>query len=232
MSDPITTASVVLSGSEVIKIQPVYEDALQPSIREAGNQLKITVSTLGDFLNALLVPLRLLSGTINITEAAFYPILKRKIERIASEKLQPPPAYIALPAIQAMIVSQYETPLVEMYATLLASSMDTSTANFVHPAFPTVISQMTSDEARLIKFFAHDMPTWNHHKPGYLISDTGVLGKNHNHLIKQARCERPDMVEASLENLVRLQLITMTTEPILVKMTSFGKQFIKACVRD
>jgi abortive infection alpha-like protein len=77
-----------------------------------------------------------------------------KLNGIPQERIQSPPATIEAPtALHYVLLGENEdvTDLREMFENLLASSMDRDTAANTHPAFASMISQLTPDEARILK---------------------------------------------------------------------------------
>jgi hypothetical protein len=96
----------------------------------------------------------------------------------------------------------------ERYLNLLAAAMDESTAARVHPAFLSVLRQLTADEVRIISTFQHDGP--------YPLVTVGAryrfgerLSTELRHfslLGSQAGCEQPERVPMYVDNLCRLGL--------------------------
>jgi hypothetical protein len=96
----------------------------------------------------------------------------------------------------------------ERYLNLLAASMDGDTAARVHPAFLTVLRQLTPDEVRIISTFQHDGP--------YPLLTVGAryrfgerLSTELRHfslLGTQAGCEHPETAALYIDNLCRLGL--------------------------
>jgi hypothetical protein len=83
----------------------------------------------------------------------------RKLEAVPAERLVSPPATIATPAAlqYALLGDGPEVAeLREMFENLLAASIDRDTAASVHPAFVSMISQLTPDEARILKSIDRD----------------------------------------------------------------------------
>jgi hypothetical protein len=96
----------------------------------------------------------------------------------------------------------------ERYLNLLAASMDDSTAARVHPAFLTVLRQLTPDEVRIVSTFQHDGP--------YPLVTVGAryrfgerLSTELRHfslLGTQAGCDQPERTPLYVDNLCRLGL--------------------------
>lgn len=78
-------------------------------------------------------------------------LLKVKLKDIPEEKICEPEPYVAIPAIQQLCYCQDSDELRNMYANLLASSMNVDTKWKVHPSFTDIIKQLTPDEAKLLK---------------------------------------------------------------------------------
>ena len=96
----------------------------------------------------------------------------------------------------------------ERYLNLLAAAMDDQTSARVHPAFLSVLRQLTADEVRLISQFQHDGPyplvtVLARYKYGGPIS---TELRNYSLLGVEAGCEHPDRVPLYIDNLCRLGL--------------------------
>jgi len=112
-------------------------------------------------------------------------------------------------AAQALAGSvRFGSTMRERYLNLLAASMDGDTAPRVHPAFLTVLRQLTPDEVRIISTFQHDGP--------YPLLTVGAryrfgerLSTELRHfslLGTQAGCENPEKTPLYIDNLCRLGL--------------------------
>ena len=112
-------------------------------------------------------------------------------------------------AAQALAGSlRHGAMLRERYLNLLSASMDETTAARVHPAFLSVLRELTSDEVRLISLFQHDGPyplltvVARHKFGGPLATEL----RNWSRLGIEAGCERPDRTPLYIDNLCRLGL--------------------------
>lgn len=77
--------------------------------------------------------------------------IAQKIATIPEENLQEPSLAIVGPALEASKYYIEEEALREMFAQLIASSMNSEKQDFVHPSFVEVIKQLTFSEAKFIK---------------------------------------------------------------------------------
>ena len=76
-----------------------------------------------------------------------------KIEEIPEENRKDPDLSIVGPAIDRMKFDLDKDDLVEMFANLISNSFD-SRAYGLHPAFASIISQLNTQDARLLKLLA------------------------------------------------------------------------------
>lgn len=82
-----------------------------------------------------------------------------KLKGVPENRIVQPPANIEAPtALHYMLLGDGDevAELREMFENLLASSMDRETAASAHPAFVSMISQLTPDEARILKSIDRD----------------------------------------------------------------------------
>lgn len=77
--------------------------------------------------------------------------IAQKIATIPEENIQEPPLSIVGPALEASKYYIEEESLREMFATLIASSMDSEKQDFIHPSFVEVIKQLTPSDANFIR---------------------------------------------------------------------------------
>ena len=125
----------------------VYKDALSPSVQTVGvmlsylpRSIRLTFSRWEKWI---------VNGeeTLKLTAEA----LKEKVSKIPENKLCEPEPYVAIPAMQQLSYCENNESLRDMYANLLASSMNIDTKWNVHPAFVDIIKQLTPDEAKFLK---------------------------------------------------------------------------------
>lgn len=77
----------------------------------------------------------------------------KKIAQISPEKIQEPKLYILGPALEASRYFIEEEVLREMFANLIASSMDKDMDNIIHPSYVEVIKQLSPQDAIFIHEF-------------------------------------------------------------------------------
>lgn len=132
----------------LVKAVPLYEDAIQPVAKEAGKALQ----TVGKTVNAALLPIRGLVWGIEQFESFVHTKVAKKLEKIPVENIQTPDPAVAVPALESLRYTGHKESLSELYANLLASSMDSETAKNAHPGFVEIIRNLSADEAKVLTF--------------------------------------------------------------------------------
>lgn len=131
-----------------------------------------------------------------------------KLKNVPPERIKTPSATLAGPALEALRYTGHDATLRELYANLLATSIDSETAASAHPAFVDMIKNMAPDEAKIMRFLATsvDYPALdlrlNLKEGGF------VFLHRHISLIgMDAGCDHPQFGANYLDNLCRLGLI-------------------------
>lgn len=205
--DPKTVSITVQAAAELAKAVPVYQDALQPATKEAGKSLQLVVRA----VNAALSPVEGLVWGVEKIRDFVRDRVASKLGNVPPEDVQQPKPHVAVPAIEALRYTGAESDLAELYANLLATSMDKATAYRAHPGFVDMIKNMSPDEAKIMKFLATASA-----QP--LINIKAVDKKDggfqivHRHLSLigiKAGCQFVPLAGTYLDNLVRLGLISI-----------------------
>ncbi len=196
----------------------VYDDIAHPAIQATGQ----IVSFIPRSIRVLLGKWEkwIVNGEYAIKETE--KLLEKKLENIPAEKIVEPEPYVAIPAIQQLSYSLDSEELREMYANLLASSMNKDTQSNVHPAFVDIIKQLCPDEAKLLKYLSDnpnqpliDIRLRNMKERGYFV-------KLHNFTnIADDICENPNEIFSYLDNLERLKFIKILDGVYLTDTTVY-----------
>lgn len=215
-SDPLhDSAEIAKAAADIVKTVPIYQDAIQPVAKQIGTALE----TVGKAVNLALLPITgAVWGYEQIKEFVQTKITE-KLQHVPPENIIPPKANIAVPAIEALRYSGSEQQLAELYANLLATAMNKETASGAHPAFAEIIKQLTSDEAKITKLFAHNIPfpiiniAWEFKNPNPAEGKTGGQDVliNYSHIGRMAGCEFEHLTPTYLDNLCRLGLAEIPT---------------------
>jgi hypothetical protein len=192
----------------ILQAVPVDQDVVQPTAKEVGAALQTVVRT----IHIALAPVSALVWGYDLIREFVLNRVAEKLKDVPIEDISIPRPNVAGPALEALKYTGHEETLREMYANLLAASMDKRTASGAHPAFVEIIRQLTPDEARIIKLFTQDRPfpllsVMGMHKVqthtqvgGYeMLTNFSLVGY-------EAGCEFPHLTPAYLDNLCRLGL--------------------------
>lgn len=190
----------------IVEAVPVYEDAVQPAAQELGKGLE----TVAKAMNVCLAPLRgLVWGWDQIEDFLQHKVAEKLSQTPTDEIIEPKP-HVAGPAIEALRFTGYEESLRDLYANLLAASMDSKTVSLAHPSFVEIIKQMTPDEARLMKYFSTEELLPLISVRAELVEGSGGRDMAHNLSLfgKDANCEHEHLTPSYIDNLSRLGLIS------------------------
>lgn len=195
--------------AELAKSVPIYQDAIQPAAKEAGKSLHLVTRA----VNAALTPVEGLVWGVEKIRDFVRERVSAKLDNVPPEEVQQPKPHVAVPAIEALRYTGAESDLAELYANLLATSMDKATAYRAHPGFVDMIKNMSPDEARIMKFLATSGS-----QPLVNVKATQKEGGGfqivHRHLSLigiKAQCDHVPLAATYLDNLVRLGLIEIPT---------------------
>lgn len=149
MSDEPKNISLVTLNAESLgdAAKEAYNDCLKPAAQATGQLISLAPRS----IRALLSPLEkwILNKESALEETS--KILAEKLSSVPSEKIASPEPYVAVPALQAISYSAESPDLRELFANLLATSMNIDTKNQAHPAFVEIIKQLSPLEAKLLK---------------------------------------------------------------------------------
>lgn len=132
------------------KAIPVYEDALQPAAKEIGKALGTVAKT----VNVALAPVSALVWGYDKIKDFVDTKVSEKLSSVKDEDIVSPPPNVAGPALESLKYTGSIDELKELYANLIASSMDKNTTHKAHPSFVEIIKQLSPDEAKLLVYFA------------------------------------------------------------------------------
>lgn len=116
---------------------------------------------------------------------------------------------MAGPAVEALKFTGHEETLKDMFANLIANSLDSKTVLEAHPSFVDIIKNLSSDEGLILKLFAtaQNFPLID--VKLVTIKDRGfqVLHRNISLLGAQSGCKHPQLTSNYLDNLCRLGIL-------------------------
>lgn len=192
----------------------IYLDAAQPTVQEVGKLNGKLVRA----INAALSPLDIwiMKKEYNVAQVKY--MLEQKLQNTPPEEIAPPEAYIAVPTIQALSYSMDSEQLREMYANLLAKSMNVKSKHFVHPSFPEMIKQMSPIDACILEHISTtancgiiDLISQSHYNKEWKVFETYKILETNISGLDVA----PHKIQStSFDLLVRLGLITINSDPL------------------
>jgi hypothetical protein len=197
--------SIEFAKDVVIEIaKDAYQDAGKPIAKSTGEMLALVPRA----IKAALLPLEkwIMDKEYNLAETQ--KLLADKLKDIPPEQIEQPEAYIAVPALQYITYCMDNDELRNLYANLLANSMNKTIKNGVHPGFVEIIKQLSPDEAKILKYISTH-PTIpivslryenNDNTGQYVLRTFSIIAFENN-------CENPFHIEQYFNNLIRLGLI-------------------------
>jgi hypothetical protein len=203
--DPNKTKDIIEAVTALTKAVPIYQDAVQPVAKELGKTLKTVVKA----VNAALIPVEALVWGIDKIRDFIHTRLAQKLQNTPPEKIVTPDATIAGPVLESLRYTGHQESLRELYANLLANSMDERTAREAHPAFVDIIRNMSPDEAKIMQFMAihSDYPMIHIKRVTKKDSSFRFTQKNLSLVGINAGCLNPGLTSSYAENLERLGLV-------------------------
>ena len=182
----------------------IYEDGAKETVKEFGKIAALVPKA----INAALFPLQVWIAKANINHEVISRRLEEKLKNVSPENIVIPEMYIAVPAIQSMSYCMENKILRDMYANLLASSMNKVVKNNVQPGFVDIIRQITPDEAKiLLSLDVEDaIPIITLSKVNKQGGRTSVI-KDFSDIGEKASCEFPYKIKQYFDNLIRLGIL-------------------------
>lgn len=192
----------------------VYNDGGKPIVKPVGELIGLVPRA----IRAALYPLEKWIVTREYNLAETKKLLEAKLQGTPPENIESPDPYIAVPALQYISYCMDNDELRNMYANLLANSMNRVVKNGVHPGFVEIIKQLCPDEAKILRYLANNevIPTITLRFQNSKGEGTDVL-KNYTNVGTVCKCEQPYEINKYFNNLVRLGLAELS--PILTSLT-------------
>lgn len=189
----------------LVESVPVYQDALQPAVRELGTGLQTVART----VHIVLAPVAALVWGYDQVKDFVSTRVAEKLKGVPPERIRTPEPNVVGPALQALRYTGHQESLRELYANLLATALDADTAPQAHPAFVDMIKNMSPDEARIMRLFAGgswfpviDVRIYFKGQEGYQ-----VIMRSFSEIGQKSECAFPAMTPSYIDNLSRLGLV-------------------------
>ena len=207
MSDKEVVDVTTEVAKEIAK--DVYNDAGKPIAKPTGE----LIGLLPRAIKAAFAHLEkwILQREYSVLETK--KLLEEKLKDTPPELIESPEPHIAVPAMQYISYCMDNEELRDMYANLLANSMNKVVKNGVHPGFVEIIKQLSPDEAKIIRYLrAHRrIPTI-----GLKIDKTNsshvIYIKEFSNVPELSMCENIYDSQKYIDNLVRLGLVERSSD--------------------
>jgi hypothetical protein len=214
--DPKGIGQIAEAAAAIIPAKEIYKDALQPGVKKVGQ----AVETVAGTINVALAPLRAMVWGYEKIREYLDAALSERLKYVPPERIVSPNPTVAGPAVEALRFAAHEPNLRELYANLIATSMDASRAQSAHPAFVEILKQLTPDEAKIVGLFENttsfpcvtvraETPK---QKPTNPFDDDGIgfdVMPHFSLLAEKAGCANPALVLAYTDNLCRLNVMSI-----------------------
>lgn len=235
MSDENKIREAADAVKGILEAVPVYQDVVQPAALQLGKGLE----TVAKLVQVALAPVSLVVWGYDQIRDYLEATLAGKLKDVPPDHITQPRMTIAGPIVEQLRFAADEPTLRELYAKLLATSMDARTAEEAHPAFVDIVRQLSSDEARVLRFivssYAHGMMLFygclylsaranNDEPPSRKITRTNWSSESEtkgtpclevdpsNTLAIASDCDCPHLIQTYLDNLRRLGLLSIEDE--------------------
>lgn len=212
----------------------LLSNALSPASKQFGQHIESAGKTAANIVNisvkavdAALLPLYgLVWGADKIKEWINHDVAER-LKDVPEENLITPDPSIAGPALEAMRFAGNNAELKDMFASLLATSMNSDTKQSAHPSYVEIIKQLHSDECRILKFIASKTKWRTSLYP--LIDLVAITANdaegqryrsiitNYTDLSYLSACKFPEDVSTYIDNLTRLKLFEVPEGLVLAE---------------
>ncbi|MBI5260249.1 MAG: DUF4393 domain-containing protein [Bradyrhizobium sp.] len=222
-----------------LPVKAIYKDAGKPAAKQVGQLAQDLVKT----IQLALAPLQF-AGAYQDRLRAF---IDRSVRAVPEERRVSPPPQILGPIVEGIRYEPEGTPLDALFSGLLSSSMDADCVAVAHPAFPSIIRQLSSDEAKILSAlktgrYLHVYTRAFDHTKNLFV---GPIKIELDELPKQD-LSYPENVPIYMQHLDKLGLAGVfqegNQEPLveggrqtgvrvrsLYRLTEFGALFVKAC---
>lgn len=189
----------------LVQAVPIYEDVAQPAARELG----VALQTVAKTIHIALAPVSALVWGYDQIREFVATTVAMKLISTPAERIQTPEPHIVGPALEALRYTGHQEALRELYANLLATSLDAETASQAHPSFVDMIKSMSPDEARILRLFAI-RDSWPIIEVRVAHKDSNgyqILFRSFSFIGREAACGLPQLTATYLDNLARLGLV-------------------------
>lgn len=134
----------------------------------------------------------------------------KNIEKIPEENIKEPKMSVVGPALEASKFYMEEDEIRSMFAKLIASSMDKTQSDNIHPSFVEMIKMLSPLDAQNLYYLYH-----NNDETISSIRETNTTSGEYTEHFKHIflgnpECQDHTLIEPSIDNLIRLKLVDVS----------------------
>ncbi|MGV0953256.1 MAG: Abi-alpha family protein [Fluviibacter sp.] len=134
--------------AKALPVEKVYDDVASPAFKEIGEAARNTVKA----SRFLLAPIDYFAAQ----HERWLNFLKRVSSKVPEENLIPAHPQLSGTVFEGLRYLEQDSLLAELFLNLLARAIDRERASEAHPAFATIISQLSPDEALIIFYLSKE----------------------------------------------------------------------------
>jgi Abortive infection alpha len=129
--------------AKLLPLSEIYKDLAQPAVRQVGGALE-SFTKVG---RLVLAPIEYLAAT---QSDRWQRYLRRIAEQVPEERRIEAHTQVSVPVLEGLRYVNEHNIIADLFVNLLARAIDRDRVSEAHPAFPSIISQLSSDEAQII----------------------------------------------------------------------------------
>jgi hypothetical protein len=129
----------------IVPIAKAYDDILSPAMKQIGGVLESVAKT----ARFLFAPIEYVAAY----QTRWQACLDKVSAKVKEEDLIEGAPQLVLPTLNGLTLAIENSLISELFVNLLANSIDRTKQGLAHPAFPSIISQLSHDEAVLIYYY-------------------------------------------------------------------------------
>ncbi|MGN6640120.1 MAG: DUF4393 domain-containing protein [Mucilaginibacter sp.] len=126
----------------------IVNNLLEPVSKEVGK----TLGTISKAINVAISPIAGMIWGYEKISTWLMSRLEQKLNNVPIENIIPPKALIVGPSIEAIKFLGEDEELREMFAQLIASSLNKEEAVHVHPGFVEILKNLSTEDAKVLNF--------------------------------------------------------------------------------
>jgi Abortive infection alpha len=230
--------------AKLLPLSEIYKDLAQPAVRQVGGALE-SFAKVG---RLVLAPIEYLAAT---QSDRWQKYLKRIAEQVPEERRIEAHTQVSVPVLEGLRYVDENNIIADLFVNLLARAIDQDRVSEAHPAFASIISQLSSDEAQIIFWLRKKHYRYRQYSAFNSQQRTFSVRQVIENEFPTDKLIFPENFEVYMDHLHSLNLAGIwqdgNQEPIIegesaiqtgvniksyAGLTSFGRMFAQACVPE